>query len=252
MPPVVADPLDPRRFFLCASHLYRYALIGSNNWNPAQWSSFDFGVAAGEYASALVFSPFNAQRAYAVTDHGRLYHSGDHGATWTESLSTGPSGQYFYGTALLASPTGVNTVYVGGSGYSGPAVYRSLDGGTTFEAWSTGLPPTLVYCLAEASDFSGKVFCGTETAAYAREADGASWVDITANQAPITVYWSAEALPHENTIRFGTYGRGIWDYRNTRLPRTKLGTDQPSSPPRPALSPASDVPTKPTVKPRGG
>jgi MYXO-CTERM domain-containing protein len=40
-----------------------------------------------------------------------------------------------------------------------------------------------------------------------------SWTDITGNEAPITLYWSAEALAHENTVRFGTYGRGIWDYQ---------------------------------------
>ena len=47
-----------------------------------------------------------------------------------------------------------------------------------------------------------------------REDPGASeWVDVTDTRAPITIYWSVEALPHENTLRFGTYGRGIWDYR---------------------------------------
>ena len=213
MPPVVADPLDARHFFLCASHLYRYTKGAGNNWTSAQWSSFDFGLAAGEYLSALSFSPLDPQRAYAVTDRGRLYHSSDHGLSWTASVSSAPGGQYFYGSALLASTVSVDTVYVGGSGYSGPAVYRSTDGGATFQAWSTGLPPTLVYCLGEAHDGSGKVFAGTETAAHARAPLDAGWSDITGTQAPITVYWSVETLPNENTLRFGTYGRGIWDYQ---------------------------------------
>ena len=46
-----------------------------------------------------------------------------------------------------------------------------------------------------------------------REPGATSWVDITGNQAPITIYWSVEALPRGNTLRFGTYGRGIWDYK---------------------------------------
>jgi hypothetical protein len=104
----------------------------------------------------------------------------------------------------------------------------------------------------EPQDQSGKVFCGTETAAYAREANGTSWVDITANHAPVTVYWSAEALYPENTIRFGTYGRGIWDYDNGRIPRTKQGTQRPSAPPAAPLSPASDELDKPHVRPNGG
>lgn len=213
MPPVVADPLDARHFFLCASRLYRYTKSAGNNWSSALWSSFDFGVASGEYVSALVFSPADPQRAYAVTDRGRLYHSENRGVSWTLSTTTGPGGQYFYGTALLASRSDADTVYVGGSGYSGSAIWRSTDGGVSFQPFAGGLPPTLVYCLGEARDGSRRLFCGTETAAYRRDPGASAWVDITDTRAPLTIYWSVEALPHENTMRFGTYGRGIWDYR---------------------------------------
>jgi hypothetical protein len=147
-----------------------------------------------------------------VTNQGRLWVSDDHGETWTQSNSTGPGGQYFYGTAMVASAVDVDTVYVGGSGYSNPAVYRSTDGGLNYEAWGEGLPATLVYCLAEAPDGSGIMFAGTENAAYSREANGTTWTDITGNEAPVTTYWSAESVPSANVIRFGTYGRGIWDY----------------------------------------
>jgi hypothetical protein len=57
------------------------------------------------------------------------------------------------------------------------------------------------------------MFVGTETSAYEWRPDGEGWVDITGAAAPVTIYWSAETLEHENTIRFGTYGRGIWDYQ---------------------------------------
>jgi len=229
IPPIVADPLDARNFFLCASHLYRYVKGSGNTWTVTQWSNFDFGVAAGEYVSALVFSPLDPQRAYAVTDRGRMYHSSDRGVSWTASTSTGPSGQYFYGTALVASALDVDTVYVGGSGYSGPAVYRSTDGGVSFQAWNTGLPPTLVYCLGEARDGSGTLFAGSEQSAYRRAPTDAAWTNLTGSEAPITIYWSVEALPHENTMRFGTYGRGIFDYQldlqARATPRNGLGVN---------------------------
>src|SRR4030095_2175609 len=85
MPPVVADPLEPRRFFFCASRLYRYLKGSTNSWASALWSSFAFDVSPGEYVSALAFSPVDPQRAYAVTDRGRLCRSNDHGVTWTAS-----------------------------------------------------------------------------------------------------------------------------------------------------------------------
>ncbi|HEX6882861.1 MAG TPA: hypothetical protein VF530_05740, partial [Planctomycetota bacterium] len=177
------------------------------------WSSFDFGVANGEYVSALTFSPLDPQKAWAVTDRGRIYHSSDRGVSWTQSTSNGPGPQYFYGTALLASRTEPGTVYVGGTGYSGASIWRSTDGGVTFQPFAQGLPPTLVYCLGESRDGLGTLFCGTETSAYRRDQGAGGWVDITDTHAPLTIYWSVETLPHENTMRFGTYGRGIWDYR---------------------------------------
>jgi hypothetical protein len=37
-------------------------------------------------------------------------------------------------------------------------------------------------------------------------------VDITSRSAPVTIYRSVEAVAAGNLMRFGTYGRGIWDY----------------------------------------
>ena len=212
LPMVVADPTDVTRFFLCADKLWRYKknFAPLNTWSPVQWSTQDFALSAGEYLTALDFSPGNPQRAYAVTSQGRLWVSDDGGVTWTQTASGAPDEHYFYGNALVASSTSVDTCYVGGSGYGGPAVRRSTDGGISWQAWSNGLPSTLVYSLAEAPD--GTLFAGTETAAYRRGPADPAWIDITSNEAPVTIYWSAEYAATDNVVRFGTYGRGIWDY----------------------------------------
>jgi hypothetical protein len=209
LPPIIADPEDREAFFFAATHLYRYTRVADDEWTPQQWSNRNFGVGDGEYLSALAFSPLDADRAYAATNEGRLFHSDDNGTTWTPASSEGPQGHYFYGTAMVASAVDIDTVYVGGSGYDGPAVWRSTDGGDTWHNWGQGLPATLVYSLTEAT--GGEVFAGTETAAYQRAEDGDAWVDVTQADAPVTIYWSVEALPG-STVRFGTYGRGIWDY----------------------------------------
>ena len=212
LPSVVADPALNTRFFFPARELYRYTKGGGNTWSWAAWSTQDFGISNGEFLTEMVFSPVNTLRTYAVSNTGRMWRSFNHGLDWFEADDTGPGGQYFYGAALLASALDVDTVYVGGSGYSNPAVWHSTDGGNTYEPWGQGLPPTLVYCLAEAPDGSGTLYCGTETGAYERKPGAAAWVDITSNDAPVTTYWSAEAVPALNVIRFGTYRRGIWDY----------------------------------------
>jgi len=213
LPAIVADPTDRRQFYFPATHLWKYTKNGPDTWAAAQWSAQDFRVASDEYLSRVAFSPVDPTRAWALTSYGRAWYSDDSGVTWAMSTSMVADDNWYYGQAIAPSPTDANVVTIGGSGYGVPAVYRSTDGGRTFRPWSDGLPDTLVYTLVEAPDHSGTVFAGTQTAAYRRDPGASEWYDITTTEAPITIYWDAEALAHENTIRFATYGRGVWDYQ---------------------------------------
>ncbi len=213
LPPIVADPDDPLAYFFPATRIYRYARRGGR-YEGDEHSDESLDLQGEEYVSALAFSALDSQRAWVATSQGRLFASEDHGVSWRESSGLGPDGNWYYGHALLPSISDPDTIWVGGSGYGGvTAVYRSQDGGTSWEGWGDGLPAAMVYCLCQAPDGSGRLFAGTDTAAYMRQPDSEAWVDITAADAPITTYWSCESLVHENTIRFATYGRGIWDYQ---------------------------------------
>lgn len=213
LPPIVADPDEPSAFYFPASHLYRYEHSGGGSWTITQYSEQDFAVSRGEYVSRMEFSPVDSNRVWATTSEGRAWWSDDKGVTWTKSASMIADENWYYGQAIAPSLTDKDTVTIGGSGYGVPAVYRSTDGGQTYFPWGQGLPDTLVYTLVEAPDGSGTIFAGTQTSAYRRGPTDEAWVDITNVAAPITTYWDAEALTEENTIRFATYGRGVWDYQ---------------------------------------
>ena len=215
LPPIVADPEKPKNVFFGGTKLWRYKRNEADEyWDISQWSEQDFGGQYYEYISGLAFSPIDPQHAWVITSYGAIYRSTDKGRTWTASQDLGPGGSWLYGTAILPMSDDIDTLWIGGSGYGTPPVWRSKDGGKNWKDVSEGLPDTLVYALCEAPDGSGTLFAGTETSAYRRRAgNGEIWEDITAADAPVTIYWSCEALQHENTIRFGTYGRGIWDYQ---------------------------------------
>ncbi|MSP54519.1 MAG: hypothetical protein EXR69_02775 [Myxococcales bacterium] len=221
LPVVLADPVSPDDFWFGGSRLYRYRYNG-NTWKVQEASEENFGRGGG-YLSALAVSPVDPNRMYAATSTGGLYVSNDHGVSWTKSNDTAPGENYYYGNALVASALHPDVGWVGGSGYDGAPVWRTIDGGVNWSAWSDGLPATMAYTLAESRD--GSMFTGTDTAAYMRTPGSAAWEDITLADAPITVWWNAEALPAENTIRFATYGRGIWDYRIGDGPGVCLGQD---------------------------
>jgi hypothetical protein len=101
--------------------------------------------------------------------------------------------------------------YVGGSGYSGPAVRRTLNGGAP---WVPLAPMACRrrWCTRWSRRPTAALFAGTETGRYRLDPGSSTWVDITANEAPVTIWWSAEYVASANCARFGTYGRGIWDY----------------------------------------
>ena len=175
-------------------------------------SSFDFHNASGTVLSAIDVSPIDNTVWYAATANGTFYYSSDSGTSWTATASfNGPGQHYLYGATILASKDDVNTVYFGGSGYSNPAVYKSVDGGVTFTAMNTGLPSTLVFKLVADSDES-HLFAATEAGPYAYSTNTESWYDISGICAPVQTYWSVEFLEGPQIVRYGTYGRGIWDF----------------------------------------
>ncbi|GDX83080.1 hypothetical protein LBMAG42_48910 [Deltaproteobacteria bacterium] len=225
LPPLAVDPDDPETFYFLGDGLWQFTRQSHWGWEPARWTEQSFAESDGEYLSALAFSPVDHERVYGVTSVGRLFRSDDHGETWALTARGLPDGSYFYGTALVASALAVDTVYVGGSGYSNPAVYVSHDGGGHFDALSDGLPATLVYSLVE-EPTSGVLFAGTEMSAFRLDPRATTWVDIAGTGAPITPYWSAEIVAEAGIVRFGTYGRGIWDYvYDTELDGCVDGTD---------------------------
>lgn len=211
MPPIVADPRDPYALFFPAKKLYRGTYTRGRGVAWEEWSTEDFSEGGSQFISALTFSPLDPDRGYLATSDGRAYHSEDGGRTWTRSYNMAPDDNWLYGQAILASSLDVDTVTIGGSGYGSPSIFRSTDGGVTFEPWSEGIDDTLVYSLGEAPDGSGTMVAGTQQTVYRRDPGDSEWREATGSEAPVTIYWSVEALQHENTLRFGTYGRGIWD-----------------------------------------
>lgn len=213
LPAVVAEPGNNNVFYFLGNKLWKYTRVGtSTTWNITEHSTFDFGASGGNYLTALAFSPVDANRVYAVNEAGRLYYSTNHGVTWTQGTGSAPGQQYFYGNALAAHPTDALTAVVGGSGYGNPGVLRTTNGGQTWASFSTGLPQTLVYGLAYATDGSGDIYAATEAGAYRYNATAATWENIMLPGTPLTTYWSVEWVAATNTARFGTYGRGVWDF----------------------------------------
>jgi hypothetical protein len=210
LPFILADPTDANVVYLAGDPLYR-ANLDAAGWH---WTALPQNFSAGnsDYLTALAISRVNPSYWYAASANGRFWYSHNQGASWTQSTTQGPLAENFYGTALVCSPAVATTCYVGGSGYGNPAVYKTTDGGVTWHAMADGLPSTLVLGLAFDDPERQDLYAAADAGAFVFDAATATWKSIVSGNAPLQDYWSVEGVPGRGAVRFGTYGKGIWDY----------------------------------------
>lgn len=188
-------------------------------------SNFPFSVTASQYAydfransnsgtatiSAIEMSTVDANRMYVATSDGSFFYSNDNGTTWVKSTGfTGPAQYWLYGSTILASSVTSNLLWFGGSGYSNPPVYKSTDGGQTFTAMNTGLPSSLVHELI-INPAETLIFAATDVGPYVYIIAEDQWYNLMGTETPNQRYYSVEYVTGD-IVRFGTYGRGIWDF----------------------------------------
>lgn len=210
--PLMNDPYNPNQAYLGGggltngNHLFH---LTANNYSI----SYDEGLFNfNGKISSMNYSSIDPRHRYVLTDNGSFYHSSNDGNNWEISSSfDGPNAHYFYGSTIWPSQTISEKVLIGGSGYSNPPVYISHDHGESFSDFSEGLPNTLVFKIVGTPDDS-YYFAATELGPYVYLSDEETWVDLAGISAPDQTYWSVEFISELNTARFGTYGRGIWDF----------------------------------------
>lgn len=83
--------------------------------------------------------------------------------------------------------------------------------GTNWTDYSTGIPPEEVATamIMDHASYDG-IYLSTNKGIYYRDASMSSWVPYMNNEMPILLSNQLEINYKENTVRAGTYGRGIW------------------------------------------
>lgn len=171
---------------------------------------YDFKSSGGE-VSAIAFSPFDPDHIYTLTTNGVFYKSTNGGNSFQRRQFGLSGGHYLYGSCILPSVKDPNTIYVSGSGYSNSPVFVSYNGGQSFERFDDGMPSTTVFKIV-ADPLENYLFAATEAGPYYMKISEGTWQYLGGTEAPNTRFWSLEYVPESQTVRYGTYGRGVWDF----------------------------------------
>jgi photosystem II stability/assembly factor-like uncharacterized protein/long-subunit fatty acid transport protein len=152
---VVIDPSDPERLFAgiwFGEGLFR-SDDGADTWQALKMEQRYEGedTFENQVLLALALSPANPNVIWAAHNYW-VAHSTDGGDTWTHIANStvqrdclncgGWTDNFRFDYALASDPTDADTVYLGTAGawssYAGGAVYKTADGGKTWEKLNQG------------------------------------------------------------------------------------------------------------------
>lgn len=216
IPKLMEDPTNPEKVFLAGgftssgAHIMELERVGGNVTYTEL--PFDFSNGTGANISAMAYSKLNNNYRYVLTSEKDFFYSTDAGDTWTETEAfTAPGSHYFYGASIAPANETLGLLYVGGSGYSNPGVYQSIDNGETFTALSEGLPSTMIFQIVLSQDDS-LLFAATEIGAFVCKTWEEQWYSLSDTNIPDQAFWAVDYVDTLKLARFSTYGRGIWDF----------------------------------------
>ncbi|HMK92564.1 MAG TPA: glycoside hydrolase [Thermoleophilia bacterium] len=225
--PVLFSPLDPHLLFFASERLWQ-TRDGGRTWEAispdlsrATWS---LPPSVGAYAATpaaqptrrgviytVAPSPLEAGRLWAGTDDGAIHVTSDGGKTWKDVTPNGLE-PWSKISLLEASHFDPLEAYAAVNSFRlddlRPHVYRTRDGGTTWEHVSQGLPDGgVVNAVREDPRRRGLLFAGTEQAAYVSFDDGDNWQSLRLNMPATSV---RDLVIKDDDLVVATHGRSFW------------------------------------------
>jgi len=227
LPPIIKSPYNSNSVLLAGggkqnsngSHIIELKVsdLGSSI-QENQWP-FDFSVSGGTL-SHIAVNNFENRFIYAITSNGKFYKSSNNGSNFSQKSDGLSDANFLYGSKILCSSLNKDKIFVGGSGYDNSPIFMSLNNGESFASLQHNLPSTVIYDLV-LNENESFLFAATEAGPYVYIFNESKWYSLGQGISPDQAFWSVEFLKQSQVVRFGTFGRGIWDLRLDHLNNLK-------------------------------
>lgn len=225
--PLLFSPRDPHILYLGSNVLFK-TTNGGNSWDvispdltrtewamPSVIQAFEpQDPEKGQHRGVIYTiapSPQDVNLIWIGTDDGLIQVTHDGGMRWQDV--TPPALTAWSKVSLVeASHFDVNTAYAAVNRFRlddlKPHIYRTHDGGKTWNETVNGLPDgAVVNAMREDPARKGLLFAGTEIGVFVSFDDGEQWQSLQMNL-PITSV--RDLTIHQNDLIAGTHGRSFW------------------------------------------
>ncbi|MGE0144187.1 MAG: hypothetical protein AB7I19_10840 [Planctomycetota bacterium] len=211
--PLRLDPNQSRRLYGGGLRLWRTTDARASNvgWTAVKPSN-------GSFIAAIAVAPGNSDRVLVGHNDGRLYRSTNatvSSPSWVAIDDNGASNPLpdRVVTRLVFDPSDAQRVYACFGGFSTDNLWRSTDGGVTWQpitgSGALRLPTAPVYCVAVHPDHGDVLYAATEVGVFASNDGGTTWT--TSNDGPANVVCEEIVFMHgSRRLLLATLGRGLW------------------------------------------
>ena len=156
-------------------------------------------------------SPLRAPLIWIGTDDGLIKVTQDDGKTWAD-VTPKEIGSWSKVTMIEASHFDPNAAYATVDRHRledyEPHVFRTRDGGKTWQAITRGLTAGVyMQTVKEDPKRRGLLYAGTELGVFVSFDDGDNWQPLQLNMPPVSV---RDMAIHGDDLVAATYGRGFW------------------------------------------
>jgi photosystem II stability/assembly factor-like uncharacterized protein len=225
--PLIFSPVDPHTLYYAANKIFKTS-DGGNSWqvispdlargHPGIPASLGTLAAKDPKAAkqrgvlyALGPSFKNMNTLWAGTDDGLIWVTHDGGKNW-KNVTPAEISPWSKVTQIIASHFDDESAYASVSRFRvddlRPYIYRTHDGGKTWQRITNGLPENApVDTVREDPVRKGLLFAGTETGVWVSFDDGDHWQSLQLNLPRTSM---RDLWIHDHDLIVATHGRSFW------------------------------------------
>ncbi len=207
--PFAMDPSDPQRLWTGGDFIWR-----TDN-GAARWFRASTITAGVTQVSAIAIAPTDSNRMLVGMADGYIHRNSNAlAATGTTNWpSTRPRSGWL--SSLAIDPGNKDIAYATYSTFTGTHVWRSVDGGATWNALdgsgAGALPDVPVHSIAIDPSNTARLYIGTDVGVFTSTDGGANWaVETTGFPNVITESLQVQIANGVTQIYAFTHGRGVW------------------------------------------